>query len=136
MRCRLCSCRGADRMRVLDFDEGEQPLCLACVRPYDQGLKAGMASAKRDMDQLAQERYRLGDQARDYLEQLARAREQLETLRTENRRLRDDLDHGMTEWRREEAARSVREPAEAAQPESEAAHPRTGRPEKPGRAAR
>lgn len=124
-------------MRVLDFDEGEHPLCLACVRPYDQGMKAGMASAQRDIDQLQQERTRLGDQTRDYLEQLTRAREQLETLRSENRRLRDDLDRNMIESRRAEAARSVRESGQPReQQDCEAPPPRPGRPEKPGHASR
>jgi hypothetical protein len=90
-RCRLCSSSGADRMRLLDFEGDEQPLCLACVRPYDQGMKAGTASTQLQIDRLGIEVRRLGEQTSDYLDQLRRTHVQMDTLRAENKQLREQL---------------------------------------------
>jgi FtsZ-binding cell division protein ZapB len=94
-RCRLCSSTGADRMRLLDFEAEEQPLCLACVRPYDQGLKAGSATAQQELDRLVLEVRRLSEQTGDYLDQLQRTHVQMETLRAENKQLRERLGEWM-----------------------------------------
>lgn len=94
-RCRLCSAPAADRMRMLDFETEEQPLCLACIRPYDQGAKAVAAILTRDLERLQDEYRRLSEQACDRLTVLLQARHETRALKValglllvENERLR------------------------------------------------
>jgi hypothetical protein len=82
-------------MRLLDFEAEEQPLCRACVRPYDQGAKVAAVALTRDLDRLQEQYRRLSDEACDRLALLMQTRQQMGALsvevgllRAENERLR------------------------------------------------